>query len=392
MNTKVESPLFLHNRIPAGTGSLLGLSWLHFLNDGAANFLPGILPAVLLALHQNVAMAAAIMSALLIGQSMQPLMGWLADRQGGRTMILLGVAGTNIGVALVGWISQLWALFPVLFLIGLSNAAFHPQAMSGARTLARLRHGTVISVFMVGGELGRGLWPLLASLVVMHWGMASLWILALAALATVPFIVWVLPKQAPRHAMAPPIAWRRHWRPASLLVGYVSMRSLLLYSLITYLPILWHDRGGTLVGGAALVSVLLVVGVLGNLGGGMVADHFGRKLALVGSSSLVLLLVILCLLCSSWWIWPVLGLLGIAIYSAQPVTVLIGQDIFPENRGLGSGIALGVGNGLGALFLLAIGIAVTRFGVNSALWLLIVIAIISLFFATRVLAEMHITH
>ncbi|MST32128.1 hypothetical protein GHK86_05230 [Acidimicrobiaceae bacterium USS-CC1] len=49
-------------------------------------------------------------------------------------------------------------------------------------------------------------------------------------------------------------------------------------------------------------------------------------------------------------------------------TILIGQDIFPENRSMGSGIALGLANGIGALLVLAIGRTVGNGDLSTALW------------------------
>lgn len=42
---------------------LTGMSWAHFLNDGAANYLPGVLPAILISLNLSVALAGTIMAA-----------------------------------------------------------------------------------------------------------------------------------------------------------------------------------------------------------------------------------------------------------------------------------------------------------------------------------------
>lgn len=39
------------------------MSWAHFLNDGAANYLPGVLPAILISLNLSVALAGTIMAA-----------------------------------------------------------------------------------------------------------------------------------------------------------------------------------------------------------------------------------------------------------------------------------------------------------------------------------------
>ena len=76
-------------------------------------------------------------------------------------------------------------------------------------------------------------------------------------------------------------------------------------------------------------------------------------------------------------------MLGIALFSALPVSVLAGQDIFPENRSLGSGIALGLGNSLGALLLLAFGTQTSAHGVHTALWMLPPVALACAFLATR---------
>ncbi len=55
--------------------------------------------------------------------------------------------------------------------------------------------------------------------------------------------------------------------------------------------------------------------------------------------------------------------------TASP-TVLIGQDIFPENRSMGSGIALGLANGIGAFLVLALGLAITDATVIRIFWVL----------------------
>ena len=373
-----EAPAGRSRAIP-----LLGLAWLHFLNDGAANFLPGILPAILIALHAHAASASGIMAALLIGQGLQPFAGWLSDHWGGKALAILGVSGTTLGLVLVGESSRLPALLAALALIGVSNAVFHPQSLALARSLAHRQHGATMSIFLVGGELGRGLYPLIASLAVAHFTTSGLWIVALPALVSIPLIAPFLPRLAARDARTAPVQWRHHAKPATALITYASLRSFGLYALVTYLPIVWQHRGGSLVGGASLITVLLVVGVLGNVSGGLMADRLGRRIVLAGSSVLSAALIALYLMSSGRVLWVILGLLGIAVFSALPVSVLVGQDIFPENRSLGSGVALGLGNSLGALLLLAFGAATSALGVHTALWILPPVALLCAFLATR---------
>ncbi len=355
---------------------LLGLAWLHFANDGAANLLPGILPAILISLHQSPALASGMMAALLIGQALQPALGWLADRLGGRSFILWGLGGTSLGAATIGVVPNFWLLILVLICIGLANSAFHPQALAAARRLAGPGHGLSMSVFLVGGELGRGIWPLLASLVVVHWGMQNLWVLMIAAFVSMALLHRNLPNPAPR-PHAGKIAWCKHLPAASYLVTFSALRFLAIVGLVTYLPISWHAHGGSLVGGASLISVLLVVGIIGNIGGGFFADRLNSRLLLGASSILVAAFLALYLILPIPWGWPTLAALGIVLFASLPVTVLIGQDIFPENPSLGSGIALGFSNGLGAIMLLGFGAAVQLLGVDRSLWVIVLLTVIS---------------
>lgn len=350
---------------------LAGLSWLHFLNDGSANYLPGILPAVLIALHQSTALAGSVMSALLIGQALQVVSGWFADKLGGRWFIICGVLGSSLAAAVIGLAPNVWVLIPALIMIGISNALFHPQALAGARSLSGTRRGLGMSLFLVGGELGRGIWPLIASLVVVYWGLHYLCLLALPALFSVALLWRRLPEQLPRHPQSKPIAWRRHLGPMSTLVAFSLLRALTIFGVVTYLPVLWHQRGHNLTEGALLITVMLVVGIIGNIGGGHISDRIGRRAVLFGSSLLGALLLAAFLLSTGLWQWIILGLLGIALFAALPLGIIIGQDIFPENRSLGSGIALGLSNGLAAVALAGLDLVSAAHGTEAVLWVLV---------------------
>lgn len=356
--------------LPGARRRLLGLAWAHLLNDGAANYLPGVLPAVLVSLHDPVRMAGVLIAALTIGQALQPLTGWLADRLGGRALVVTGLTVSSVGGGLFGVAHSTWLLVVLLLLVGMGNALFHPQALAGVRSLSHGRHGLFTSAFLVGGELGRGIWPTAASLVVAHLGLGYLWLVGLPGLATVPLLAHVAPRLPTATGARQRIRWRRHLRPMAVLVTYQSVRALATYALATFIPILWHLHGGSLVSGASIITVMLVVGVVGNLYGGHLADQLGRLSVLVASSVATGALIVPVIYLNGAWLWVIAAPLGIALFLTMSSTILIGQDIFPENRSMGSGIALGLANGIGALLVLGIGQTVSHGDLTTPLWVI----------------------
>jgi FSR family fosmidomycin resistance protein-like MFS transporter len=361
----------------AGSGKLLGLSWAHFLNDGAANYLPGVLPAVLVSLHEPVRMAGVLVASLWIGQASQPLMGWVADRVGGRSLIVAGLLASSLGGGLLGMAKDTWMLIVLLLLIGLGSSLFHPQALAAARSLAATSQGFLIAAFLVGGELGRGIWPTAVSVIGTDLGLESLWILALPALVTVPLLLRWAPRLRARPGAGAPIRWREHLAPMMLLTSYTSARALVTFGLVTFIPIMWHVRGGTLVSGASIITTMLVIGVIGNLGGGYLADRLGRRPVLLVSALATSAPTLPIAYVDGYWLWIVAAFLGISMFLSASATVLIGQDMFRENPSMGSGVALGLANGIGALLVLVIGFLVNESDVVTVFWVLAGVMLLS---------------
>ncbi|PSR31607.1 MAG: MFS transporter, partial [Sulfobacillus benefaciens] len=139
------------SREPLRVGGLVALVWAHFLNDGLANYLPGILPFLGIALHLPLAPIAGLMSVLLFGQMLQPVSGILADRIGGRGFALWGPILTTVGVVGVAVTRTYWMLAILFLITGIGNTIFHPQALSITRSIAQKRQGVTMSVFLIGG-------------------------------------------------------------------------------------------------------------------------------------------------------------------------------------------------------------------------------------------------
>ncbi|HLH78381.1 MAG TPA: MFS transporter [Candidatus Binataceae bacterium] len=361
---------------PAATGpalapisAILLLAWSHFLLDGTSTFLPGVLPAVLTQLQIPLRLVGVVMASLLVGQALQPCFGWFADKLGGRAFILCGVGGSALGGALIGWVPGYWSLAGALLMVGLSGAMFHPQALASVRVLPVQRTGLCMSTFLLGGQLGQAIWPLLASLVVVGRGLHWLPLLSLPAFLSLPFLAPRLP-HLPRHPdRSRRVIWRGRRLALATLVAYVGLESGVQYSLVTFLPILWVRRGGSLVGGASLITVILFAGVAGNIVGGHLSDHIGRRPIMVLSGAMAASCLALLLLFPGPLMWLLLAGIGMALISSNPAQILVGQDLLPENRSIGSGFAMGFSNAMGALLMVGLGYLAAYSSIFAVLWL-----------------------
>ncbi|MGH8274635.1 MAG: MFS transporter, partial [Gammaproteobacteria bacterium] len=204
----------------------------------------------------------------------------------------------------------------------------------------------------------------------------GLWIPAAICLCTIPFVARLLPPPAPRST-----EWRirLHGRlgATARLIGYVTLRNGAVMGATTYLPILWKHRGGGLIGGAGLVSLMLIVGVVGTMYGGHLADRLGRKRVLVAAGVAMAGGLALIAWGTPAALWAGAAFFGIPAFATFPLTTVSGQDLYPENRPFGSGLALGLGNALGTGLVAILGLGVGLFGLPGLFWILAAVGLLS---------------
>ncbi|MEX6430862.1 MAG: MFS transporter [Ferrimicrobium sp.] len=369
MSTFDDPDVQVHRQLLSDDARLVGMTWTHMINDGATNYLPGVLPAVLLNAREPLSLAGSLIAALAIGQALQPLIGWISDRVGGRSILIVGFGMTTVGGAFLGETHSMAMLIALLLAIGIGTSLFHPQALAAVRSITSGRRGLRTAFFLVGGELGRGLWPTLASLVVVHLGLGYLWIVGVPGLLTIGLLFRIAPSLTPvtsTRSVAVQAPWFSRLRPLATLILYSGLRAFAVFGLVTFVPVLWHIRGDGLVSGASVITTILVIGIVGNLGGGHLTDRFGKRVVLVGSSLAVAALVVPMGYAHGLSVWIIAGLLGCVLFMTLSTTILIGQEIFPENPSLGSGIALGLANAIGAVMVLAVSLAVGKTDIHAA--------------------------
>ncbi len=361
----------------------------HLINDTYPNLYPILLPELMAAMHFGTAAAGLISTfTSFTTQLLQPFTGYQADRLGGRWFVVGGLLVGSILTALALALAPTYAFLLIALLIsGVGNAAFHPHASSIVGGLARKYKGFGMSLFMIGGNLGRALAPVLAAGAFLLGGRHGLLAVAIPGLIMAGVMSWVLtPAPAPRPKMAPMLTpeFLAGAKQSGNLLVVVGLRAMTTLSTLTLVPIWWKALGRPMAETATMLSLLFVVGSFGNVAGGALSDFFGAKPVLIGSAVFSSAALSLFLATPKTALSLLLvALLGGALYSTGGVVMVFSQALFPNNRGLASGLTLGIGNTLGALGVAGIGLIADRHGPAAGLWVTAMALLVSVPFVLR---------
>jgi FSR family fosmidomycin resistance protein-like MFS transporter len=284
----------------------------HFVIDAAVGAVPAMIP-LFTAIYALSDLAASMIlgASLLVSSAVQPLFGLLADRRPTPAFIWGGVAVGAAGLALSGLAGGYLGVLACIVGSGLGIAAFHPEAARVANQISAERKATGLAWFMVGGNAGFAVGPLLvalfipllderATLVFLVPGAAvALWLHHERARLTVP-LPTALPERARRAEAsdgAPAVEGAGPWS-VGLLLFVTSMRTWTQFCLLALVPLLLvDDRGfsdqaaGLMIGFGAIGSAPPGLALFG-----AIADSAGREAALWGVAALPLLAGALALL------------------------------------------------------------------------------------------------
>jgi FSR family fosmidomycin resistance protein-like MFS transporter len=151
------------------------ISVAHLMNDLYSNYLPQMLPFLIVLYPGFTVTSGAIMvSAFSITSSLaQPLFGYFMDKQGKRWLAYIGTLWMAIMLSLTGIVHSYSLLVVLAALAGIGTAVFHPQASTMINVLSKDRKAVLLSVFVAFGNFGFALSPLLLIPLFQAYGLKS---------------------------------------------------------------------------------------------------------------------------------------------------------------------------------------------------------------------------
>jgi FSR family fosmidomycin resistance protein-like MFS transporter len=321
-----------------------------------------------------IALAFYVTSSLL-----QPVLGYLTDHKPWAYTMVAGMGSTLLGVVGLALAGSYTMVLASVALVGIGSAVFHPEATRMARHAAAGHQGFAQGIFQIGGHVGYASGPLLAAMVVVPRGQASLAWMSVVALSAMVLMAWTGARYV--HMRGTQVAEARKQQAAAsvsapaptdgLILTAMAVLVVLLLSkgaytaaFTSYYTFFLIERFGVTVQlSQVMLFLYLVVGALGVIVGGMIGDRIGRRqviwLSILGPLPFALLLPYVDLV----WTGVLSVLISFVMASAFSSILIYAIDLLPHRIGLVGGLFYGLSFGLGGLAAATLGLLADQVGI-----------------------------
>lgn len=358
------------------------LSAGHLCTDLSGGALPALLPFLVLYYDLDYAAVGGLMFASsFLSSVIQPIFGYLADKLSQSWFLVAGVFLSGACFALTGFVSDYWAIFTVVALMGVGGSMFHPEAARLVHAVSGRNEGKAMGIFSVGGNGGFGIGPLLVVGAVTSFGMPGMVVFAVIAVMMSLLLIRALPSlrravqdvspaTQPRETVRDgAIAGKNDWRQFSKLTIVIIFRAIAVSSLFSFLPLFCiHILGASEAAGSLVLSVLSLSGIVMTLWGGSLADRYGCVWTLRLCCILfVPLMIFITISTQIWMVYALLLPLSFCVSGAYSAYVVLGQRYLARSIGFASGVTMGLAFSIGGMLVPVLGWVADMYGLMATM-------------------------
>jgi FSR family fosmidomycin resistance protein-like MFS transporter len=339
---------------------LFAIAFSHLLNDTVQSLIPAIYPLVKESFQLNYAQIGLItLTFQLTASILQPLVGMWTDKRPQPFALVAGMGSTLLGLVVLSQATTFPMIIAAVAFVGVGSSIFHPEASRMAYMASGGRRALSQSVFQLGGNAGSALGPLLAALIIVPLGQATVgWFVVLPLIAMV--VLWrvgrwylrIMAIHAHRGPRNPKVAnsslpRRRVILIVSMLLLLIFSKQFYLASMTSYYTFYLIGRFGLSVQDAQLqLFLFLFAAAIGTLAGGLLGDRIGYKniiwLSILGAAPFTLLLPY----ADQFWTTALAVSAGFILASAFSAILVYAQLMIPGRVGLVSGLFFGFAFGM----------------------------------------------
>lgn len=359
----------------------------HVVTDTTQGALPALLPLLKEVHKLSYAEAGAlVMTMNLTSSVIQPLFGHLTDRWNLRWLVPAGVAVSGLGFGLIGLAPGYISILGAVVFCGLGVASFHPESFKAVLISSESRKVVGVSWFMVGGNLGMALGPILVTAYCAWLGLQGVALFVIPGLFTAGLILAYWRRLAKRNHGSPSDepetpalqSLRSRLKPLSILISAVTLRSCIHAGIATFVPFYYVSvLGGDPLAVGKLLTTFLAAGVVGTLLGAPLAEKMGPKRFFVVSVALVTPLMLGLLQTDGFWLYALMAVMGAILLSSWSPVMVMGQQIMPDRAGTVAGLLVGFGLGTGGVGAAVMGVIADHYGVATVLYIVAALPVLA---------------
>lgn len=336
--------------------AILALALIHFTGDFYASFVNPLIPVFVKKLSLTMTQVGLIAG---IGRFfafvVQPSAGYLADHYRTRVFMLGGPLLAMLFIPLVGIAPSFLTLLIFISLGSVGSAMFHPTSAGLVTTYAGSHPSFSMSVFTLGGTLAFGVGPIFITYFVRFFGLEASPFTMVIGLPLMILLFRLVP--APKGEGLSSFGFLGSikealggvWKWVGLLWVVMVLRAFAGQSFLTFAPVLYSEKGYSLVSIGAFVSIFTVAGAGSGLLAGHFSDRFGYKPIFYVSHALATPSLLLMLHLPGRWIHLGALFAGFFLLATLPVGVSTAQEFAPRGKSMVSSLMMGLAFGTGGM-------------------------------------------
>ena len=374
---------------------LIALSTGHLINDTIQSLLPAIYPIIKQVYQLDFSQIGILtLTFQLAACIFQPIVGHINDKNPMPFSIVTGMAFSLIGLLTLAYAGSYEALLIGATFVGLGSSIFHPEATRMARRASGGQLGMAQAIFVVGGQTGSAIGPLLAAFIIVPGGQTSIAWFSMIAMIGAMILVWACrrflaetrdavvqaKKAATGSASAAPLS--RQTVLLSVVILMVLLLSKTSYSASFnsfYTFYLIEKFEVSTQTSQYMLFLLLLASALGSLVGGWLGDKFGRTFiiwfSIVGALPFTVLLPHVDL----FWTGILTVIINLIMSTALSSIIVYAMELMPNRTGMIGGLFYGLAFGFGGLAAAALGVLADHTSIDTVYHLCAYLPLLGLF-------------
>lgn len=357
--------------------SLLGFSFLHFMNDMHSTALPTIIPMLVNSISISLGQAGLLNAVFGITNLLgQPVAGYFADRQKKPWLAVWAPMLSIAGACLLPLAPTYAIAFLLVGLMSIGTASFHPQGLGRTGSSAASTDlAFFISLFAAFGSFGSAVGPIYVVFLISLIG-KEMFPIVLVPGFIICFYIWkkIVSEQKPENITNEKAEFRGFFTDMRGLMKKIlsitvvaTVRDATLQSIKIFLPMLVVLKGGSIAAGGMLLFALTMASTFAGIAGGKLANSFDEEKIMLWTLGISPVFLIAGLN-TTGTISIVSLILGFAFLQASnPITTAIAQKRCPLSRSTVSSLSMGVSWGLANLFTTPVGFSAEIIGLEETL-------------------------